>query len=136
MFAVNWKEDSTPDILGRVTARNGTGLATGINGEGKFLKQADFDNITAQFYNLTTDPDGEDPTPLTLEPSDVILDTPDDSEEIWVKDDVGYNFIHTPSAALFATGGSIYRIEYRFELIGGEVFHEYFEGPAQPIIQT
>lgn len=136
MFAVNWKEDSTPDILGRVTARNATGLATGINGEGKFLKIADIDNITAQFYNLTSDPDGESPTPLTLVVADVILDTPDATEEVWKLDDVGYNFIHTPAASLFATGGSIYRIEYRFELVGGEVFHEYFEGPALPIFQT
>ena len=136
MFAVNWKEDSTPEILGRVTARNATGAATGVSGEGKFLKIADVAGITAKFYNLTTDPTGESPTSLTLTVADVIIDTPDESGEVWTKDDVGYNFRHTPSASLFATGGDIYRMEYRFELTGGAVFHEYFEGPALPIIQS
>lgn len=137
MFAVNWKEDSSCEVLGRVTARNGSGAATGVRGEGKFLMQADVSSITAKVYNLTDDPNGESPTEeLTLTVSSVILNTVDESGEVWTQDDIGYNFRHALASTLFPDGGDIYRVEYKFTLTGGEVFHEYFEGPANPIIQS
>lgn len=136
MFAVNWKEDSSCEVLGRVTARNGTGSATGVDGEGKFLQQADVSSITAKIYNLTDDPDGESPVEQTLTVSQVILDTVDESGEVWTQDDIGYNFRHSIANTVFTDGGDIYRVEYKFTLTGGAVFHEVFEGPAAPIIQS
>ena len=137
MFAVNWKEDSTAEVLARVTARNGSGSATGVNGEGNWLQQADISSIACNVYNLTSDPDGDSPNnigPLTV--SSVIVDTPVTSQAAWTIDTVGYNFIHTIAGTVFPTGGSIYRVEYLFTLSGGATFFEYFEGPANPLIQS
>jgi hypothetical protein len=137
MFAVNWKEDSSCEVLGRVTARNGSGAATGVSGEGKFLQQADVSSITAKVYNITDDPSGESPVlEATLTVSTVILNTVDDSGEVWTQDDIGYNFRHSIASTVFTDGGDIYRVEYKFTLTGGEVFHEVFEGPANSILQS
>jgi len=136
MFAVNWKEDSTVEVLGRVTARNGSGAATGINGEGKFLQQADVSSITAKVYNLTDDADTVDTDLGSLTVSTVILDTVDSSNEVWTLDSIGYNFRHQIANTVFTDGGDIYRVEYKFTLTGSEVFFAYFEGPADPIIQS
>lgn len=137
MFAVNWKEDSSAEVLGRITARNGSGEATGVGGEGKFLQQGDISQIDCKVYNLTDDPDGGTVNDLgTLTISSVVINSPDTSGEVWTKDDIGYNFRHLISSTVFATGGSIYRVEYKFTLTGGAVFFEYFEGPAKALIQS
>lgn len=135
-FSVNFKEDSTVEILGRVTARNGSGAATGIGGEGKFLQQADVSSITCKVYNLTDDATTVDTDLGSLTVSSVILNTVDSSGEVWTKDDIGYNFRHTIAETVFTDGGDTYRLEYKFTLTGGAVFFGIFEGPANPIIQS
>lgn len=136
MFSVNWKEDSSAEILGRVTARNGSGVFTGQPGEGRFIQQADVVSITCTHYDMTLDPDRENPTNIPTLAADVILDDPDDSGESWTSDAIGYNFAHHILPEYFPEGGNIYRIEYRFELVGGYVFHDYFEGPAAEVYNT
>lgn len=134
MFAVNWKEDSSCEVLARLTARNATGEYTGVRGEGRWIQQADVTSITAKVYDLTDDPDMEAPEELVLDKTIVILDVPDESGEVW-KDDIGYNFRHHMTPNLFPSP-NVYRVEYRIELLGGYVVHESFEGPAGEVHAT
>lgn len=132
-FAVHWHEDSSATVLGRITARNGSGAKTGVDGEGKWLQQADISAITCKVFALDgSTPNTPSATPTVTVSSDV-LDTPVATDTIWTKDDVGYNFIHDLASTLFATGGHRYRIEYKVTLSGGAVFHGVYEGTAQPI---
>lgn len=88
---------------------DGTGAATGIAGEGNFVKVADMTSITRTVYD-DTDTVVIGPTTLTL--ADVVLDTVVTATAIWEGDSVGYNFKdHVPKTA-FPTGGRLYRIEY------------------------
>lgn len=132
-FAVNWKEDGDCTVLGRITARNGSGDATGINGEGNWLQQADVSEIERKVFDL----DGSTPdTPTatdTLTISSVVLDTPVTTNVIWTLDTTGYNFIDDIGAAKFPVGGRNYRVEYKVTLTGGQVFHGIYEGTAQPL---
>lgn len=132
-FHVDWQEDGSATVLGRITARNGSGSATGVNGEGNWLEQADISTITCKIFDL----DGEDPDTPTETPTvtvaDVVLDTPVTSNAIWTKDSTGYNFLHDLAASYFATGGNRYRIEYKVTLTGGTVFHGTYEGQARSI---
>ena len=52
-FNVFWNEASTNTALVRISSRNGSGAATGIDGEGKFLQQADISTISCRVYNLS-----------------------------------------------------------------------------------
>lgn len=125
-FQVSFTEDSPATILGRVTARNGSGSATGVSGEGNWIQQADVSSITYETFDL------EAPTTVatsgTLTVSDAILDTPVTSTAIWTKDSTGYNFIHDLPAAAFPSGGRVVRIEYEITLAGGAVLHGIYEG--------
>lgn len=136
MFAVDWKEDSSAEILGRVTARNASGAFTGQRGEGKFVMQADVESIVCTHYDMTDDPNKENPTNIPTLAADAILDVPDDTGYSWIKDDIGYNFAHHIPPEYFPKGGHVYRIEYQIVLDGGYTFNEYFEGPAEEIYKT
>lgn len=130
LFAVNWNEDSDATVLARVTARGGTGAATGIDGEGNFLKIADVSTIKRHVFDLGgATPDVGVETTVVV--ATAILDIPVIAQTIWTKDTTGYNFLDDVGAANFPTGGNIYRIEYVFTLVGGIVFHGFFEGPAE-----
>ncbi len=132
---VAWNEDGSATVLGRLTARNGTGAATGIDGEGKFVKQSDLNAIDYNVY--VADVDGT----FTLVPgqtgaltiSTVILDTPDASNEIWVQDSVGYNFIHDLPATSFPDPDVEYLAEYKFTFTGGEVAWVRYRGYARGV---
>jgi len=131
-FPVNWNEDGDATCLGRVTARNGTGAATGVDGEGNFIKQADVSAIERKIFDL----DGSTPdTPVTTNPtiSTVILDTPVTTNVLWTKDSTGFNFLDDIAGSNFPVGENRYRIEYKFTLTGGAIFHGVYEGSAEPI---
>jgi len=127
-FEIQFNEDSGVTIMGRITARNGSGAATGEDGEGNWLQQADISSITLAVFDL------EAPTTTyaeeTLVVGDTILDTPVSTNVIWTKDSVGYNFIHDLAASNFPTGGSIVRAEYKVTLAGGNVVFGVYEGPV------
>lgn|SRR3990167_4032548 len=132
VFYVEWNEDGSATVLGRLTARNGTGTATGVDGEGNFIEQADVSTITCKVFDLDGDPDTATSTP-TVTISDAILDTPVTTNVIWTKDAYGYNFIHDLDSTLFPTGDHRYEVEYKITLTGGAIFHGTFIGPARPV---
>lgn len=127
-FKVSFRENNSATILGRITARNGSGAATGVAGEGNFIQIADVSSISYDIYDL------EAPTTIiadgTLTASDVILDTVVTSNVIWTKESIGYNFIHDLSGTNFANGGKILRIEYHVTLTGGETIEGAYQGPV------
>ena len=133
-FAVAFNEDGDVTILGRITARNGSGSATGIDGEGNFLEQADISTIVRKTFDL--EGDTTDPVSTSLTVSAVVLDTVVTANTIWTLDTIGYNFIDDVPASLFPTGGRRYRIEYVVTLSGGAVFHGVYEGIADPIFSS
>lgn len=134
-FAVEWNEDGDATALGRVTARNGTGAATGIDGEGNFIKQADIavSGIERKIFDLdgTTPDTPESTTNPTI--SSVVLDTPVTDNVIWTKDSTGYNFRDDIAGINFPFGSRSYRIEYKFTLTGGAIFHGVYGGTTRPI---
>lgn len=132
-FHVEWSEDADATVLGRLTARNGSGSATGIDGEGNWLQQADISSITCNIFDLdSSTPDTATATP-TVTVSSVILDTPVTTNVVWTKDTTGYNFIHDLSNSYFPTGDRRYRVEYKVTLTGGAVFWGIYEGTARPV---
>lgn len=132
-FNVRWNEDGSATVLGRITARDGTGTATGVNGEGNWLKVADISTITCVVFDLdSTTPNVATATPTVTVATDV-LDTPVTTNVIWTEDTTGYNFLHDLAATLFPTGCRRIQIEYEVTLTGGTVFHGIYVGPVKPI---
>lgn len=135
-FNVNWNEDGSCTVLGRITARTGSGAATGIPGEGNWLQQADIDTIVRKVFDLdgSNFPTEESETSLTV--SNVVLDTPVSSNVIWTPDTIGYNFIEDLANTLFPTSGRRIRIEYIVTLTSGQVFHGIYQGIVDPIYSS
>ncbi len=132
-FHVEWKEDGDATVLARLTARNGSGAATGIDGEGNFLQIADISTITCKIFDLdSATPDTAISTP-TVTVSTNVLDTVITAQTIWTRDTTGYNFLHDLAGSEFPTGERRYRVEYTVTLTGGAVFHGSYLGPAKPI---
>lgn len=132
-FHVEWPEDSSVYILGRVTSLDGSGEATGAPGEGYFLEQADIDTIECKVFDLDSDTPQEPTQEPAIDVADVILDTPDTSDVLWNKDSYGHNFRHHLGPLNFPVGGRQIRVEYKFTLNGGAVFHGAFVGVVQPV---
>ncbi len=132
-FHVDWNEDGDATVLGRLTARNGSGVATSIDGEGNFLQVADIATITCKIFDLdSATPDTEISTP-TVTVATEVLDTVVTAQTIWTEDTVGYNFLHDLAGSEFPTGERRYRVEYTVTLTGGAVFHGSYIGPGKPI---
>lgn len=127
VYQVRWQEDGTAFIKARVAAPDGTGSSTGVPGEGYFLKQADLSTITCLVYDVTGSASVATPT-VTI--SSAILDTPLTTQALWKKGTPGYNFQHTLAASNFPTGGSTYRVEYKFTTTGSNVYWLKLEGVA------
>lgn len=124
-----FSEDGSAVLLGRVTARDGTGMQ--MSSGRKLLKQADFGGvggISMSVFDLSSD------TPLTaisgptaLAVSSVVFDT---LQTDWDVDGVGYNFMTTVASTVFVTSEHIYRAETKFTTSGGTVAWGRWEGPA------
>ena len=119
VYETRFHEDGSCTVKARVSADDGTGAATGKDGEGNFLKVADFSTITVLIYDITAS--SPQASPPTFAPSAVILDTPVTSAAKWGRDPYGYNFVHTLPITAFPTGGSEYQVEYLFTTTGGAV---------------
>lgn len=133
-FQVVWNEDGDATALGRLTARNGSGAATGVDGEGNFAQQGDLTSITFEVFEL--DDDGVFQSQGAAEAVTIassILDTPVTTNVLWTVDTTGYNFIHDIPAAKFPTGGKIYKIEYNFTFSGGAAAKARYVGPARGV---
>ena len=114
---VNWPEDGTASVLGRVTSRNGSGAFTGKDGEGNFAQIAELDSITAKVLEQDEFGDFTETTPAPIVTvATAILDTVKDtsSNVLWDLDELGYNFIFDVDAIYFPTKGKIVRVEFKF----------------------
>ena len=131
---VIWNEDGSATVLGRLTARDGTGTATGVKGEGNWLKQADLSTITFSVYDEADGTQITAPTTVTISSS--VLDKPDTTDVLWTKDATGYNFIHDLGPANFPTGGTIYRVEYKITTNSGAVGWGKYRGPAKTALTS
>ena len=115
------REDGSATILGRLVARDGTGAATGVNGEGNFLKVADISTITCAIFDLdSSTPETSISAPDVTVATDV-LDTPVTTNVLWTKDTTGYNFLHDLASTSFPIGGRNYVVEYKITTTGGTV---------------
>lgn len=133
VYQVSFNEDGSATALARMTARDGSGSATGVAGEGNWLQQADLSSITCAVFDLTSaTPDTAVATP-TVTISSAILNTPVTSTAIWCRDSVGYNFLHDLPPTVFPTGGHLYRVEYKFTTTGGAVGWLLMEGLATAV---
>ena len=132
-FQVVWREDGDATVLARITARDGTGAATGVDGEGNFLKQADITSISCAIFDLDGDDINTAISTPTVTVATHVLDTPVTTAVLWTKDTTGYNFLHDLKGTEFPTGGSRYSVEYKVTLSGGAIFHGVYEGQARPI---
>ena len=132
-WKMNFRANGDGTILGRLTARNGSGAATGVAGEGNFVKQADVSAIVANAYDMTAAP--TTPVALTISTS-AVIDTPVTTTTLWTYDGTvgpvtGYNFLLDIPAAIFTNSGHDYRIEVKVTLSGGAVAWGIGEGTAQ-----
>lgn len=126
-------------VQARLVSRIGTGLATGVPGEGKFVKQADLSGITCKVFDLS----GKTPETAITTPavslSTHVLDTVVTSTESWLGDGrtsaavTGYNFLIDMAAVNFPTGGHVYSVEFTITASGGDVSKSKFEGPARSV---
>lgn len=138
-FFVEWHEDSSATLLGRITAKNGTGEYTGVPGEGNWLKQADIATITGKVFDL----DGDTPATPTQE-FDVtiatsVIDTPDASGEVWTVDSIGYNFQWNLPSTYVPSSGHRIVVEFKVTLVAGLgslVFHGTYQGTVLPILSS
>jgi hypothetical protein len=133
IIACEFWEDGAATCLARVTADDASGSATGISGEGKWIRQADLSSIScAVFDESSSTPDTAIATP-SIVVSSVIIDTPVTDGVLWDVDPIGYNFKCVMAAASFPTGSHIYRIEFKFTTTGSAVFWVVFRGSAKPV---
>lgn len=132
-YKVEWNEDGDCSVLARVCARNGSGAATGIDGEGNWIEPADLSSVTCKVFDLMSlTPDTPITTP-TVVIADAILDPPVTTAVLWTEDTTGYNFLHDLAAANFPTGDHRYLVEYEFTLTGGAKFRLILDGVARPV---
>ena len=82
------------------------------------VSTSDFSTISRSVYDSTTVVIG----PTTLTVADTILNALS-TGTIWTIDSTGFNFIDLVPSTAFPTGGTTYRLEYKFTLTGGEIFH-------------
>lgn len=131
-FRAHWDEDSGATCIARLTASDGSGVATGVDGEGNWLQVADFTSIVCEVFDL----DGGAPTtPIatpTVTVSSAVLDTPVLTNELWTEDSTGYNFLFFLGPANFPTGGNRHKVLFTATLTSGNVFHFDFTGPTSP----
>lgn len=132
-ITVKWQEDGSALAMARACAKDATGAATGISGEGYWLKQADVSSIAGYVYDInSTTPDTPTAT-LTVTVSSAILNTPDATGILWDLDDVGYNFTYNIAGTNFPTGGHQYEVKFAFTLTGGDTFNLTYSGIAVPV---
>lgn len=135
-FEVDWREDGTATVLARLTARNGSGSATGVPGEGKWVQQADLSTITYRAFDESDDDTEITSGATSVTISSAVIDTPVTSTQIWTRDTVGYNFLHDLPPATFPTGGHVVRVEYKFTFADGTVGWAVFRGEAHSVTSS
>jgi len=116
MFSIVTKKDSSFTVLGRITAKNGSGAASPTASEGNLVQQADISSISIKQLDASgNEISGRSATPSV---SDVIHDTLQTSG-IWGAISGGGNFEWDGEYSWAATAGEfILRVE--IDYTGGE----------------
>jgi len=135
-FDVTWREAATATVLARLTSRTGTGTATGVKGEGNWVRQADLVSIAYQAFDESSDNAEVTAGPQTVSIAGTVLDTPVTSTALWTADTTGYNFLHDLPPATFPEGGHLYRVEYKFTFTGGAIGFAVFRGEALEVLSA
>ncbi len=130
---VTWQEDGSATALARVCARDATGAATGVSGEGNWVKQADMSPTTCKIFDRSSaTPDAVVSSPVIA--AGAILNTPVADGLIWDVDPVGYNFLVDLAGTNFPIGGHKYLVEFYFTTTGGSTWCIPYEGVASPVV--
>jgi len=135
-FDVTWREDGTATVLARLTGRAGQGAATGVKGEGNWVRQADLSTIAYQVFDESNNNAEVTDGPRSVAISGAVLDTPETSTALWTLDTVGYNFLHDLTPDCFPIGGHVYRVEYKFVFGSGAVGWGVFRGEAKAVLSS
>ena len=90
--------------------------------DGTAAQQADFTGIKRYVHDLSSGVDDTTGTALTL--ASVLYDTLQTGDSRWDEDTTGYNFADTVPAAKFPTGDHDYLVEYVFDPVSGDDFHQ------------
>lgn len=117
-------------LLARVTAREGTGTATGVAGEGNWIKQADLSAIACNVYDLSSSTPSTAVVTPTVTISTAIQDSPVTTSVLWTLDTTGYNFVYNLPTTAFPTDGHLYKTEVKFTLTSGTIGFAVYEGLA------
>lgn len=126
-FSATWRQDGTALILGRLVASNGSGDATGVPGEGRWVEQADLSSIVCGVYEAGSETPVVSPS-VTI--ASVIFDTPVTDRVLWDRDQIGYNFLHTLPVTAFPSADKTYTVQYTFTFAGGTVAVAQISGQA------
>lgn len=106
-------------------------MARVVGNDAANVTQASLSAITQYAYDTTNAPT-TDVGVGTLTIANVIFDTLQ-TDDRWTVDSTGYNFRHDVPATVFATGGGVYRVEYKFEPASGDNFYVVFQVTAKAI---
>lgn len=100
--------------------------------DGEYITQASISAIVCTIKNARTQ--AAISTPAVVVATSVFDTLQTDSR--WTEDSTGYNFLHTVPATSFASGDTIYRVEYKFTPASGEVFWVVFEASALGVLTS
>ncbi len=118
-LATVFRANSTNYVRCRMAAPDGTGTATGVASEGKWLKQADFTgDITRTIYDLSSANPTLAVSTATVTVSSAIQDTPVTATTEWAEDATGWNFKDAISASVMTSRGHQYRVVYSGTVTG------------------
>ena len=127
-FTGKYRQNGMASHYARIAAANGSGAATGIEGEGRYVQVADVDEIELTVIEKLTGDVVLAATALT--PSAVVLDSVVTSTAVWTQGG-GYNFLHHMPEGSYPESGKVYRTQYKITLNGDyDPLYLIFEGPA------
>jgi hypothetical protein len=108
-------------LIGKAVQDSGlTLLARVLGAAGAPVTQASLTSIAYAVQDVTT---GVQIGTGALTIGTVIFDTLQ-TDAVWVKDAVGYNFKATLASTLFANGGDLYQIDVKFVPVSGQQFKQ------------
>ncbi len=124
-----WRIGCTEDLRARVTAGDGAGAATGIDGEGNYVTTAQVSAIACRVYDRSSaTPDAVIATPAITSAAITTVDT---TNVVWTLDG-GHNFkyrLQMVDAGVIVVG-AIYRIAFQVTLTTGTVIKWAYEATA------
>lgn len=121
-------------IKGMAYQQSGTILmARLISNAGIYASQAAISSIACEVY------DTANPNTVVLSPTVVVASTIYDTLQtnlLWTKDALGYNFKYELPSAGLPRGGKTYRVEFRVTPVGGQQYHIVFEIQTERLLSA